>query len=126
MIGRLFDKKGLPTLMIIPILSVFIVPLTYSRYYSGALIEMIMWGAVMGIQDTVMRAAIADMIPTAKRGIAYGIFNMAYGASWFAGSVSMGVLYDISIPHVILFSVISEVITIAILFGLIKQVRKAI
>jgi MFS-type transporter involved in bile tolerance (Atg22 family) len=81
---------------------------------------------VMGIQDTVMRAAIANMIPAAKRGLAYGIFNTAYGTSWFAGSVLMGVLYDISIPYVILFCVISEVISIPILFGLIKHVRKRI
>ena len=40
----------------------------------------------MGIQDTVMRAAITNMIPAAKRGLAYGIFNAAYDASWFAGS----------------------------------------
>ena len=46
--------------------------------YSGAIIGMILWGAVMGMQDTVMRAAIANMVPIAKRGLAYGIFNTAY------------------------------------------------
>jgi hypothetical protein len=41
----------------------------------------------MGIQHTVMRAAIANMCEAAKR----GIFNTIYGASWFAGSTLMGI-----------------------------------
>lgn len=76
-IGRLFDKKGLIILIIIPIMSIFIAPLSFSKHYYGALMGVIVWGALMGIQDTVMRAAIANMIPVAKRGLAYGIFNTA-------------------------------------------------
>lgn len=71
-----------------------------------------------------MRSAIANMIPAMKRGAAYGIFNTAYGVSWFVGSILMGVLYDISIVYVILFSVISEVASIPLLVTIVKQVRK--
>ena len=81
--GRLFDKRGLLTLIAIPILSIPIAPLVFSMGYNGAIIGMILWGAVMGMQDTVMRAAIANMVPITKRGLAYGIFNTAYGGSWF-------------------------------------------
>jgi hypothetical protein len=35
-IGRLFDKKGLLTLIIIPSISIFIAPLVFSRYYYDA------------------------------------------------------------------------------------------
>jgi hypothetical protein len=73
-------------------------------------------GAVTGIQGTVMRAALADIIPATKRGLAYGIFNTAYDESWFTGSGK-------GISYVILF-IISEMISIPILFGLIRQVRK--
>jgi hypothetical protein len=44
----------------------------------------------MGVQETVMRAAIAGMTPIEKRGSAYGIFNAAYGLSWLLGSAAMG------------------------------------
>ena len=77
MIGRLFDKKGLIILIIISIMNIFIAPLSFSKHYYGALMGVIVWGAVMGIQDTVMRAAMANMIQVAKRGLAYGIFNTA-------------------------------------------------
>ena len=85
---------------------------------------VIVWGAVMGIQDTVMRAAIANMIPVAKRGLAYGIFNTAYGGSWLVGNVLMGILYEISISYVILFSIIAEVISVPLVFGIIRNGRR--
>lgn len=122
--GRLFDKKGLIILIIIPIMSIFIVPLSFSKHYYGALMGVIVWGAVMGNQDTVMRAAIANMIPVAKRGLAYGIFNTAYGAAWLVGSILMGILYEISISYVILFSIIAEVIFAPLVFGIIRNGRR--
>jgi MFS family permease len=122
-VGRIFDKKGLLTLIAIPILSIPIAPLIFSMGYSGAVIGMMLWGAVMGIQDTIMRAAIANMIPTVKRGLAYGIFNTVYGGSWFVGSTFMGALYDLSILYVVFLSIIFELFSFPLLFSLVKKIR---
>jgi MFS family permease len=119
--GRLFDKKGLLTLIAIPVLSVSIAPLVFSMGSSGAVIGMILWGAVMGTQDTIMRAVIGNTVPVAKRGIAYGIFNTAYGGSWLVGSVLMGLLYDTYISYVIFLSILLELLSILPLFYFIKR-----
>jgi len=110
-IGHLFDRIGLLAMMIVPLLSLPIAPLVFSASYGAALVGMVLWGTVMGIQETIMRAAIADMIPITKRGSAYGIFNAAYGLFWFLGSVLMGVLYDVSIGYLIAFSVLLELLS---------------
>jgi predicted MFS family arabinose efflux permease len=55
------------------------------------------WGSVMGLQESTLRAAVADMIPGHKRGMAYGVFNGLYGFALLAGSTAMGVLYGESI-----------------------------
>ena len=123
-IGRLFDKKGLIILIIIPIMSIFIAPLSFSKHYYGALMGVIVWGAVMGIQDTVMRAAIANMIPVAKRGLAYGIFNTVNGAALFIGSTIMGIIYDSSILYVILFSIIFQLSSVPLLLNLLSELKK--
>ena len=78
----------------------------------------------MGIQETIIRAAIPIMIPNLKRGTAYGIFNFAYGLSWFCGSTLMGILYNISIQYIILFSIIIEIISFPLLYKVIKEVKK--
>ena len=42
----------------------------------------------MGIHETIMRAAIFDLIPLERRGTAYGIFNTVYGLSMFIGNLN--------------------------------------
>jgi MFS family permease len=65
----------------------------------------------MGIHETIMRAAIADMTPPEKRGTAYGIFNTIYGIAFFAGGAFIGYLYNISIYMIIAYVVIASIIT---------------
>lgn len=119
--GRVFDKVGLLSLAAVPLLTLPVPFLVFGRGFFPVLVGMILWGAVMGMQETIMRAAIAGMTPAQRRGFAYGIFNTAYGGAWFLGSVIMGVLYDLSISYVILFSVILEALSIPLL---ILTVRK--
>ena len=59
-----------------------------------------------------MRAAVANMVSAERRGTAYGIFNAGYGVSWFVGSALMGILYDISIPLLVSFSIVAELASI--------------
>jgi hypothetical protein len=59
-----------------------------------------------------MAAAVAGMVLVARRGSAYGIFNPAYGFSWFVGSALMGILYDWSLPAIVVFSVAAELLAL--------------
>lgn len=115
LIGRVFDQIGLLSLAAVPLLTLPVPFLVFGRGFFPVLAGMVLWGAVMGMQETIMRAAIAEMVPSERRGLAYGIFNTAFGGSWFLGSVIMGALYDLSIPSIILFSVILEVLSIPLL-----------
>ena len=122
LIGKMYDKIGLISLLAIPLLSLPIPFLAFSYSYHLVLIGIILWGAVMGIQETIMRAAIADLSPIERRGFAYGIFNMAYGASWFMGSAVMGLLYGLSINYLILFAISMELISMPV-FLLVNRAR---
>ena len=116
-IGKTYDKIGLISLMTIPLLTLPIPLLAFSHSYNCAVISVILWGAVMGIHETIMRAAIADLTPIERRGLAYGIFNTAYGASWLFGSTLMGLLYDFSITYLILFVIGMEIISVLVFFS---------
>jgi MFS-type transporter involved in bile tolerance (Atg22 family) len=67
-----------------------------------------------------MRAAIAGMVPMNRRSTAYGIFNAGFGLFWFLGSALMGVLYDVSIPYLIGFSMVTQLASIPF-FVLIRK-----
>ncbi len=49
----------------------------------------VVWGAAVGIHESTMRAAVADLVPAAQRGTGYGIFTAAYGLAWLATSWPM-------------------------------------
>jgi len=114
--GKTYDRIGLISLLAVPVLTLPIPVLAFSYNYNLVVIGITLWGVVMGIQETIMRAAIADLTPIERRGFAYGIFNTAYGASWFLGAVSMGLLYELSINYLILFAIVMELISIPLFF----------
>jgi len=115
-VGKTYDRIGLVSLLAVPLLTLPIPFLAFSHSYSLVLIGMALWGAVMGIQETIMRAAIADLTPIERRGFAYGIFNTALGAGWFLGAALMGLLYELSINYLILFTVVMELTSIPLFF----------
>ena len=110
MVGRAYDRHGLILLIALPIIGLFIPFAAFGGGYTLALIAVLLWGAAMGIQETILRAAIADYTHISKRGTAYGIFNTIYGASWFIGSLIIGWMYDISIPLLIGFLVVMQLL----------------
>lgn len=123
-IGRTYDNIGLKTLLIIPIATLDIPFFAFSYSKIFILFSIIIWGIVMGIHETIMRAAIADLIPLERRGTAYGIFNTVYGLSMFIGGTSIGFLYEISLSYVVTFVVIIEIISLIFLYSLIRNVNQ--
>jgi MFS family permease len=119
--GRLFDRLGLSTMMLVAVLSAFFAPLVFLGGFPLAIPGMVLWGIGMGAQESIMRAAVGGMIAPEQRGTAYGLFNTVYGFAWFLGSVLIGVLYDVSIPWLVAFSVTAQLAAIPIFYMLRKQ-----
>lgn len=115
-IGRAYDKWGLRVLAAIPALTLPIPFLGFSYTYWLIILGIILWGAVMGIHETIMRAAIADLVPIERRGSAYGIFNTLYGLSLFLGSSAIGLLYEVSVAYIMVFTVTLELLAVPALF----------
>jgi MFS family permease len=123
-IGKAYDRIGLASLLALPLLTIPIPLLGFSEQYIFVVVGVALWGAVMGIQETIMRAAIADLTPRARRGLAYGIFNTAYGCAWFVGGLTIGVLYEHGIPFAAIFATAMEVASLPVLFILWKQTQR--
>jgi MFS family permease len=79
---------------------------------------MVCWGIGTGAQESVMRATIAQLAPRERRATAFGIFNAVYGIAWFAGSVLLGILYDLSIIGVVIASAALQAAALPVLYWL--------
>ncbi len=88
-----------------------------------SLFGMALWGVGMGAQESIMRAAIATMVPVEKRATAYGIFNTGYGIAWFLGSLLLGIFYDTSIYLLIALSMALQLASIPMLLK-VKRLYK--
>lgn len=113
--GRLFDKIGVSAMILVAVLSALFAPFVFLGGFYTALVGMALWGVSMGAQESIMRAAVANMSSVERRGTAYGVFNTVYGVLWFAGSAVMGMLYDISITYLVAFSVVMQLSSIPLL-----------
>jgi predicted MFS family arabinose efflux permease len=118
------DNAGLLTLVVIPILSMFIPLFAFSMNYLFIIFSMILWGMVMGAHETIMKSVIADITPLEKRGTGYGIFSTLYGVALFGGSVMVGFLYDVSIPILIVITIIIEIIAVIFFYIMWKNISK--
>jgi MFS family permease len=123
--GRLYDRMGFRTLVLATLLSALYAPLVFMGDFSGALLGMVLWGIGMGAQESIMRAAVTGMVAQQRRGTAYGVFNTGYGLAWFLGSALMGVLYDLSLPALIVFSVGAQALSLPLLIGVAKRFAKS-
>lgn len=112
LIGVMYDKKGMSLLITAPLLTLPIPLLAFFGSHEVIIVMAVLWGAVMGIHETIMRAVIADLTFIQNRGLAYGIFNTLYGIAWFMGSTVMGFLYDVSISYIFSFVILVESIAV--------------
>lgn len=118
--GYLFDRNGISILIIASLFSLLFAPLVFFGNFSVAMVGVALWGMGMGAQESIMRAVVAEMVPLARRGTGYGVFNAGYGIFWFLGSASMGILYDFSLIALVVFSVVTQCASVPLLF-LIKR-----
>jgi predicted MFS family arabinose efflux permease len=79
----------------------------------------------MGAQDSIVRAAVVDMVPADRRGSGFGLFDTGYGICWFVGSALMGILYDRSVTAVVAFSVAAQLASVPVVILVARRGRGA-
>lgn len=91
--GFLYDRAGLRGLLALPVLAAVVPWLSFGGSAGLVWAGALLWGTALGIQESTMRAAVADLVPAARRGTAYGIFSACYGLAWLVGGALVGFLY---------------------------------
>jgi MFS family permease len=115
--GRMFDRRGIGVLVPLTIVSAAYAPLTFFGGFWLALVGVVLWGLAMGVQESIMSAAVAPMVPPERRSSAYGLFTGVYGTAWFLGSIVIGTLYDISFAGLVAFSVTAELAAVPLILA---------
>jgi MFS family permease len=82
---------------------------------------MVLWGIGMGSLESIIKAALAEMVPRDRRATGYGIFNAGFGLFWFLGSALMGLLYEFSLGALVAFSVTAQLLAIPVFLAVSRR-----
>lgn len=107
--GWLYDRFGPRVLLVLPVVAGLIPVFAFTGSVLPVILGSILWGFAMGIQESTIRATVADLVAPARRGTAYGIFAAVVGAATLLGGYVAGALYEYSIPVLILVTIAIQV-----------------
>lgn len=122
--GSLYDKMGTRVLFALPVISALIPLFAYTGNATLVVCGVVLWGASLGIQESTMRAAVADMVPGCKRATSYGMFSVFMGIGSFVGAGATGALYAHGQSAIVAYAMAIELmamIVLAIALGLAKR-----
>lgn len=111
--GYMYDKKGVKVLVLSTIISApFSAFVFLGKSVPMVIFGVVLWGIGMGAQESILKAAVTTMVPKNSRATGYGIFECSFGIFWFLGSWLLGVLYDVSVPIMVVVSVVAQIAAI--------------
>ncbi|EEA85580.1 MFS transporter [Peptacetobacter hiranonis] len=111
--GYMYDKKGVKVLVLSTIISApFSAFVFLGKSVPMVIFGVVLWGIGMGAQESILKAAVTTMVPKSSRATGYGIFECSFGIFWFLGSWLLGVLYDVSVPVMVVVSVVAQIAAI--------------
>ncbi|CAN5498065.1 MFS transporter [soil metagenome] len=90
--GELFDRYGGRVLLAVPVIVAAVPMLVFAPKLTPVLGGIVLWGLATGIQDSTVKAFVADLVPSRRRATAYGIFAAVQGLGAIAGGVLAGAL----------------------------------
>lgn len=124
LLGHLYDRKGFVVLIVITFIASFFPLFAFLGSGMNIFFGVLLWGVGLGAQGSLMRAIVGEMISKDKRATTYGIFNSIFGFAWFIGSAAMGILYDVSIPALIVFSLLAQWLSLPILWRAMHLLKR--
>lgn len=124
-LGRVFDRAGIGVLIPLTIVTAVYAPLAFLGGFWAILVGSALWGMGMGVQESLIPAAVAPMVAPERRASAYGLFTGIYGTAWVVGSIVIGVLVSVSVSGLVAFCMTCELAAIPLIWVVRARTRPA-
>ena len=108
--GGLFDRVGGRVLLGVPLLVAIVPWFVFADQTGWVLVGVGIWGVAVGIQDSTVKAYVADLVPARRRATAYGVFAAVQGLGALAGGALAGAL------------VVRHTVALAVVIGALQAV----
>ena len=118
--GWLYDRWNARVLLVLPLLVAAVPALAFSDGLLVAGAGILLWGAAVGVQDSTVKALVADLVPAARRATAYGWFAAVQGAAAVAGGAMAGALYARSVPALVAAVAATQLVALTLLVATLR------
>jgi predicted MFS family arabinose efflux permease len=119
--GVLYDRAGPRVLLILPVLVAVVPALAFSTSLAVAVGGVLVWGTAMGVQDSTVKAFVADLVPRHRRATAYGLFAAVQGAGALIGGAAAGTLYEVSLTWLLVVVAGTQAVALLILLTVLAR-----
>ncbi|HEY0532849.1 MAG TPA: MFS transporter [Actinoplanes sp.] len=116
--GFAYDRSGPWILLVLPILVASVPVLAFGTGLVAVVSGILLWGAATGVQDSTVKALVADLVPRHRRATAYGLFAAVQGVGALLGGVTAGALYQQSRTALIVAIAVSQAVALLVLLAL--------
>ncbi|HYN30658.1 MAG TPA: MFS transporter [Dermatophilaceae bacterium] len=114
-VGWLYDRSGPTVLYAVPALVAVVPALALGGRLWVALLGVLVWGLAFGLQDSTVKALVAEIVAAPRRATAYGVFAAFQGAAAVAGGALAGWLYERSLTSLVVVVAASQLLAAVLL-----------
>lgn len=121
--GWAYDRIGTSVLLGVPLLTAFVPGLALGGTVALVVVGVLIWGLATGVQDSTVKALVADLVPAEQLGSAYGWFAVFQGLGALVGAVAAGALYA-NLPLLVALVVALQVAASVLLIVVLRRHRR--
>ncbi len=115
LVGSVYDRTGTRVLLVVPVLVALVPALALGSALAAVLAGVVAWGFAQGVQDSTVKAVVADLVEAPRRATAYGVFAGIQGMFAIVGGVGAGWLYERSLLALVAVVAVTQVVALALL-----------
>ena len=121
--GFAYDRIGAGTLLVLPVVVAAVPALVFTDRVGVAVVGVLLWGAATGVQDSTVKALVAELVPASRLATAYGAFAAFQAVAALAGGGLAGWLYDVHRGALVGTIVAAQAVALVLLVGVVLRSR---
>ncbi|MEI2778548.1 MAG: MFS transporter [Tetrasphaera sp.] len=100
-VGAAYDRLGARLLVLVPVFVAAVPALAFAGRLTFVMSGIALWALAAGVQDSTVKAVVAELVDAPRRATAYGVFAGIPGTFAIGGGLVAGWLYERSLPALV-------------------------
>lgn len=123
-VGHVYDHAGAKVLFAVPLLVALVPGLALAPSLGLVLAGVVIWGFAYGVQDSTVKALVAELVAGPRRATAYGVFAAIQGAAAVLGGLLAGWLYESSLSALVAAVAVMQLAAAGLLAFALRKARR--